>query len=222
MKPDIRVQIAVNIRRIRSEKSVSASELARKSGISKATLSKLESGTGNPTIETLQSLVSSLDVSLEEILTNKDSRMRVVRAREQDWVKGSAVSMRSLDRLSGRSVVDAYESTFAKGIRRESEGHMAGTLEHMFVTAGRLLAGPVDEATELEAGDFARYPADGPHLYEALGGDAQAVLLISYTQAPSGDQEMQRELEHMLSTGDSKPTYLDTISKPRKEAPVDE
>jgi transcriptional regulator with XRE-family HTH domain len=201
----VKTRIAINLQRIRAEKSVSLSEVARSSGMSKATLSKLEAGMGNPTIETLTALANSLGVTLEALLSDEASRVRVVRPTRESWVRGSAVGMRMLDRLAGRNVVDVYEAEFKGGLRRESEGHVRGTIEHLFVVGGRLLAGPSGEEVELGAGDFARFPADRPHLYEAVGGDARAVLMISYTKMPSREQEMHRELEHLLSPTDRSP-----------------
>ena len=48
--------LAANLRALRGQAGLSLSELARRSGIAKGTLSQLESGTGNPTIETVFSL----------------------------------------------------------------------------------------------------------------------------------------------------------------------
>jgi transcriptional regulator with XRE-family HTH domain len=198
----VKTHIAINLQRIRAEKSVSLSEVARSSGVSKATVSKLEAGMGNPTIETLTALANSLGVTLDTLLTDEASRVRVVRPTPESWVRGSAVGMRMVDRLAGKNVVDVYEAEFAGGLRRESEGHVRGTIEHLFVVGGRLLVGPTDETVELGVGDFARFPADRPHMYEAVGGDARAVLLISYARMPSREQEMHRELEHLLSPTD--------------------
>lgn len=192
----------MNLRRVRMERYVSLSELSRASGVSKATLSALESGTGNPTLETLDALAGALDIKLEVLVTGEGTRARVVRAEEGAWVEGSAVGLRLVDRLVGRGMVDMYEATFASGVRRESEGHAPGVLEHLLVTSGRLLAGPVGDSAELEAGDRITFAGDAPHVYEAIGGNARAVLLISYVRPPSPDQELERELEHVLSEGD--------------------
>jgi transcriptional regulator with XRE-family HTH domain len=202
----VRTRIAINLQRIRAEKALSLSEVARGAGISKATLSKLEAGMGNPTVETLAALAAFLGVKLEALLSDEAMRVRVVRPSEESWVRGSAVGMRKVDRMAGRSVVDVYEAEFKAGLRRESEGHGRGAIEHLFVVGGRLLAGPEGEEAELEAGDFARFAADRPHAYEAVGGDARAVLMISYTRMPSREQEMHRELEHLLSPADRPPT----------------
>lgn len=200
----IQIRIALNLRRLRSEKAVSLSELARDSGMSKGTVAKLETGSGNPTVETLQSLANSLGVSVNDLLTDEDSRVRVVRAAEGAWVEGSALGYRLVDRLLGRNAVDVHEFTFANGMRRESKAHVPGTLEHLFVTAGRLSVGPIGDTVELRVGDYVRFLADRPHTYEAVDGDARAILLISYLQAPSSKQEMQRELDHLLSVGDER------------------
>ena len=196
------IHIAFNVRRLRIENGLSLSGLARASGVSKGTLSRLEAGSRNSTVKTLSALANSLNVTVDDILSDEFSGLQVIRPNEEDWVRGSTLGVRLLDHLPGRSVVDVYEATFADGMRREAEGHGDGILEHLFLTAGRLLVGPVGEAVELEAGDFIRFPADGPHMYEAIDGDAQAVLLLSYLQTPSSNQEIQRELQHMLSSGD--------------------
>jgi len=45
--------IAASLRRERRRTGLSLTEVARRAGIAKSTLSQLESGTGNPSVETL-------------------------------------------------------------------------------------------------------------------------------------------------------------------------
>ena len=45
-----------NVRRLRLERGLSVVELAARSGVARATLTQLESGRGNPTIETIAAL----------------------------------------------------------------------------------------------------------------------------------------------------------------------
>lgn len=54
--------VARNVRRFRRERAMSLGELARRSGLAKQTLSKIEQGTGNPTVETLALLGAALDL----------------------------------------------------------------------------------------------------------------------------------------------------------------
>src|SRR5262245_57848445 len=60
--------LAANLRARRDEQGISLSELARRSGIAKGTLSQLESGTGNPTIETVFSLSNALGLPVSALL----------------------------------------------------------------------------------------------------------------------------------------------------------
>ena len=56
----VRDMLAANLRRARVERGLSLSEVSRRSSIGKSTLSQLEAGTGNPTIETVFSLSRAL------------------------------------------------------------------------------------------------------------------------------------------------------------------
>jgi quercetin dioxygenase-like cupin family protein len=47
----------------------------------------------------------------------------------------------------------------------------------VLVLEGRLIAGPVERITELTAGDYASFPTDVPHVYEAGRQAARALLL---------------------------------------------
>ena len=52
--------LAQAIRRERLQSGMSVSDLARRAGVAKSTLSQLESGLGNPSIETLWALATAL------------------------------------------------------------------------------------------------------------------------------------------------------------------
>src|SRR5260370_1172463 len=56
--------IAASIRRERDRAGLSLTELARRAGISKSTLSQLESGARNPSVETLWALGAPLGLTL--------------------------------------------------------------------------------------------------------------------------------------------------------------
>jgi transcriptional regulator with XRE-family HTH domain len=56
--------IAKSLVRERLRTGLSLAEIARRAGIAKSTLSQLESGNGNPSLETLWSLCVALDIPL--------------------------------------------------------------------------------------------------------------------------------------------------------------
>lgn len=58
-----------NIRKFRNQKGLSQEKLARLADVSLPTLTKIEAGeTPNPTIETVKSLASALNISIDNLL----------------------------------------------------------------------------------------------------------------------------------------------------------
>ncbi|MGH9278374.1 MAG: helix-turn-helix domain-containing protein [Acidimicrobiales bacterium] len=172
--------LARNLRRTRVERGLSLSDLARRSDVAKATLSSLESGRGNPTIETIGALADALGVPSGDLLAENDQAVQVVRANERQPVDQEGDYISFLERLVGRAIVEVYELSFPAGGRRESSPHSPGTVEHVLVTRGRMVTGTVEEPVELRVGDFAHFAADQPHVYAAPGMAARAVVLLSY------------------------------------------
>ena len=56
------MSLAHSLRALRRDRGLSLSDTARASGVSKATLSGLESGRGNPTLATVLNLARALEV----------------------------------------------------------------------------------------------------------------------------------------------------------------
>src|ERR1700757_3578418 len=73
--------IAASLRRERRRSGLSLTELARRAGLAKSTLSQLESATGNPSVETLWALAVALDIPFSR-LVEPPPPVRVVRAGE--------------------------------------------------------------------------------------------------------------------------------------------
>lgn len=172
-------RIAANLRTLRQRRGLSLVTLAERSGVARATLTKLEAGRGNPTIDTLYALADTLGAALGDLIGEPAAtRVEVIRAGEGDRVPG-AVSARLLDRTHGRRLTELYEVGFATRTRR-ADPHPAGVVESLILTAGRLRVGPTDNPVVLAAGDFVRFPGDVPHLYQAIDSPAHGVLVMSH------------------------------------------
>src|SRR5260370_35982804 len=74
--------IAASLRRERARAGLSLTEVARRAGIAKSTLSQLESGAGNPSVETLWALGVALGVPFSQLVDPPAPQVRVVRAAE--------------------------------------------------------------------------------------------------------------------------------------------
>ena len=75
---------------------------------------------------------------------------------------------------------DVYVLRVEPGPARESAPHMPGTVEHLVVGSGRVLAGPQDEPVELAAGDYLSYPGDVPHTCQALEPGTTCVMIMQH------------------------------------------
>lgn len=176
MTPGALIARAIQKERHRADLSLSA--LAAKAGLAKSTLSQLEAGQGNPSVETLWSIASALDIPFSFLFETPEPELTVIRA-EEGVSLSSEVSEFSATLLANcppSSRRDLYRVQLRSGTVRESDPHPQGTLEHVLVSAGRVKVGPRDTTEILGPGDYFRYPADVGHSYEALS--AQAVLLL--------------------------------------------
>lgn len=176
----VRDVLAANLKRVRTGQGLSLSELSRRSKIGKATLSQLESGTGNPTIETVFSLSRVLDVPISDLVDGRPAGgVTVVRGADVEVLRGAGVDLRALRRIeSGDAVCELYDQRVRAGSTQESLGH-SGT-EHTVVQAGRLAVCVDGREVELGPGDYVGFDAMLPHSYTALDGDVLSVLLLQY------------------------------------------
>src|SRR5215467_11473891 len=75
-------EIALALRKERERAGLSISELAKRAEVAKSTLSQLESGNGNPNIETIWALSVALDVPFSRLVDPPRPRVQVIRAGE--------------------------------------------------------------------------------------------------------------------------------------------
>lgn len=178
----VQATLAANLRRLRIARQLSLSELARATGVSKATLSGIERGRCNPTVDTLASLAGVLRVSFSELLEELSlGEVRVIRASQRQVQALAGVRHVSLDSLAPAT---GSVSELALQPRQvyEPKPLAADARAHVYVVQGKLIAGPLERVTELAAGDYASFPADVPHAYESGRHPARALLL---TQLPA-------------------------------------
>ena len=168
-KPPLDV-IAAALRRERNRTGLSLTEVARRAGIAKSTLSQLESGTGNPSLETLWAISVALDTPFSRLLDPPRPRVQVIRADEGPTVSAAEANYQAtlLDSSQAGARFDVYRIRAEPGAARASDPHMPGIVERVVLGFGRALVGIADEPVELYPGDYICYPADVPHIFQAL------------------------------------------------------
>jgi XRE family transcriptional regulator, regulator of sulfur utilization len=175
------VQLGRSLRAHRDAARLSLAALAARSGVSKASLSMIEKGGANPSLETLWRLAGALGVSLGTLVGESEPpRTRLIRA-------GQGTPLVSDSGLSGRLLVtegrphrtEVIEFDLQPGAEYESRPHHVGTEEFVFCIRGRIEVGPQDAEERLRAGDALWFPADLPHRYRTSDG-ARCLLALSY------------------------------------------
>ncbi|GAB2834834.1 XRE family transcriptional regulator [Actinocorallia aurea] len=168
--------IGRRIRALRGVRGLSLSELAQRAGVGKATLSALEAGTRNPTIETLYAIAAQLDVPLAALLTDPGPHAAV------PPVHGAAVTAELLETFEDAAwTTELYRLRILPGRRQISPAHPVGVTEHLTVFQGTALVGPPEGPLTVPAGAHASWTSDTPHLYAtATSEEVHAALLIRH------------------------------------------
>lgn len=177
--PNPKELVAASLKRERTRVGLSIAELARRAGIGKSTLSQLESGDGNPSVETLWALSTALGVQFSALLDAPTPRVEVVRFGGGAVIPAANAdySTALLSTASPGSRRDLYLIRAEPGKPRISAPHSRGIVEHVVITAGRARVGPPDEAVELGPGDYIRYAGDAEHVFDALEPGTVALLI---------------------------------------------
>ncbi|WP_249354288.1 XRE family transcriptional regulator [Rhodococcus sp. USK13] len=176
--------MARNVRRYRQERGLSLGELARRSGLSKQTLSKVEQGNGNPTVETLAQLSAAMDIQVRRLLTEWGTPVFVQRRDDVEWTDENGRSERILDEVYGSGYVQTHVLRLDHGaeVNDPSDVNPPGTLLHVYVISGRLETGPLSEPVIVETEDFVRFPGDLPFRHACLSESVVAHVVTTLPQ----------------------------------------
>lgn len=175
--------IASSLRRERARAGLSLTEAARRAGIAKSTLSQLESGAGNPSVETLWALSVTLDVPFARLVEPQRPRVQVIRAGEGPTVSSERANYMCtlLASCPPNARRDLYLISTEPGIPRRSDPHMPGVTEHVVLSSGRASIGIAENPVEMRPGDYIAYPGDVAHVFEALEPGTRAVMISEHT-----------------------------------------
>ena len=179
MVEQLGIRIGSAIRRERSAAGISVSELARRSGVSKATVSQLESGRGNPSVETLWALGDALGVPFARLVDETTEPVTFIRAADAPLIRsaGSSYEAALLSASPHNARRDVYLVQAERNSPKASAPHALGTVEHVILVSGAARVGPASSPLSMSPGDYLCYPGDAPHVFEALDEGTTAVLI---------------------------------------------
>jgi XRE family transcriptional regulator, regulator of sulfur utilization len=178
---ELTMQVGREVRAHREARGMSVNVAAQRAGVSKTILATIESGAGNPSLETLGRIARALDVSVATLLAEDDLLVsRLIPRRDDAWITFESGIDGRLLHVDGRGRRhELLELRLAPGRRYASRPHVAGTEELVLCLEGRLSVGPEDHEQDVDVGDAVLFAADVPHVYFSDEG-GRAVCCFSY------------------------------------------
>ena len=164
-------QVGPRLQRLRKQRGITLTSLAAATGISKSTLSRLETGQRRPSLEVLLPLAQAYRVPLDDLVGAPevgDPRIRLKPRR----VKGRTVLP-----LTAPGGVQAWKIVIpASQSRPEPRTHDG--FEWLYVLSGRMRLLLGDRDLVLGVGEAAEFDTQVPHWFGSTGDGPAAVLSI--------------------------------------------
>jgi transcriptional regulator with XRE-family HTH domain len=165
-------QVGARLQRIRTQRRMTLTDVAESTGISKSTLSRLETGQRRPTLELLLALSHAYRVPLDELVAapeEGDPRLRL----KPGQVKGRTVIplTRQPDAMQAWKII--IPTSKVKPEPRAHDGH-----EWIYVLSGRMRFILGDQDWVLSPGDVATFDTKVPHWFGSTGGEPAEILSI--------------------------------------------
>jgi transcriptional regulator with XRE-family HTH domain len=190
------VPIARNLRRWRAAREMTLSALAEQAGVAKSTVSLIERGHGNPSIDTVGALAAALGVPFASLLQDESSADAVALVRERDspviavdetGLAGEGLVVRHLLTRTGGALIEIYTIVLEHGAVRHGEPHVPGLFEHVTVAAGSVRISTDSFSEVLNRGDLISFRADRAHSYHVIEGPVRLVSVHEHPRRASID-----------------------------------
>jgi transcriptional regulator with XRE-family HTH domain len=166
------MRVGREVRAHREARGLSISAAAERAGVSKTSLATLESGVGNPSLDTLSRVAGALDVPVSTLFVGDEPVVtRLIRRAGADWASYESGLRGRVLHVDGRDRRwEVLELRLAKGRRYASPPHAPGTEELVVCVEGDVTVGPAGHEERLVPGDALNFAADVPHTYRSRAG----------------------------------------------------
>lgn len=164
--------VGPRLRRVRDRRGVTLAELSEATGISKSTLSRLESGQRKPSLELLLPIADAHQVPLDELVGAPEVGDPRVRFVPEDRNGRVVIPLtRQAGGLQAWKVI--IEPTDEKPVLRIHEGY-----EWLYVLAGEMRLIVADHDITMGRGEVAEFDTAVPHWFGAAGDDPVEILSL--------------------------------------------
>lgn len=174
--------IGSTIKATREVQQLTLSDLAKRAGVSKSVVSRIESGLTSPTAVMLAKLAEGMTVSLSSLLRGDlGPPVHIQSAVEQPVFTDPKTGLvrRTLSPVSPDALVEiVHNSLPAKKTTGKFPAHSMGTQEHVVVIAGKIEVTVGKRVFLLGTGDAAQFAADSDHSVRNVGTKKAEWILV--------------------------------------------
>lgn len=179
---ELKAIITEKMKMIRTDKQMNLDQAAEVTGISKAMLSQIERGQSIPTITTLWKIAAGYKVPLTYFVEEDKSDYSLVDFHSAGPIYEEEEKMKTYT-LFPYNPAQNFEMLyieFDEDCLHESDRHLNGVDEYLFVLSGSLKLCLGQEKVHIEKDQCFRFKADVPHSYATPEGTACRVLNIIF------------------------------------------
>lgn len=174
--------IASNLKRLRTERKLSLSNLAELSGVSKVMLGQIERGESNPTINTIWKIANGLKVPYTALIDEPTSNAILVK--KEDTTKQSSEDGKYRISCSFTSNPKRNFELFTVEIDPHSvynsNPHGEKIQEYILIFNGELTLKTEEQEYTLRSGDSIMFDAAKPHIYKNITNEIARMTIINY------------------------------------------
>ena len=164
--------VPARLRTVRTRRGMTLLEVAERTGISKSTLSRLETGQRRPTLEILLALSTTYRVPLDELVAAPEVGDPRIRLRPGQ-VKGRTVIPLSREPDSMQAWKIVIPTSKVDPEPRAHDGH-----EWIYVLSGRVRLVLGEHDSVLDPGDVVEFDTQVPHWFGSTGAGPAEILSI--------------------------------------------
>jgi transcriptional regulator with XRE-family HTH domain len=177
---DVVLSLANRLHAMRESRGWTLEELAERTGLSKAYLSRLEGGDRQPSIAALLTVATAFGVSIAALFEQPDDSADclIVRGDTAPSVNANGLTYTPLSSSTKPFNLQPIAVT-VPARRKGNETYQHDGEEWLYVTAGRLRVTVAGKHHELNTGDSAHFDSRLPHRLDALDNTDAKIILVA-------------------------------------------
>jgi transcriptional regulator with XRE-family HTH domain len=169
--PDVLAEVGPRLKRLRHRRSITLTALAAKTGISKSTLSRLESGQRKPSLELLLPLADAYQVPLDELVGAPE--VGDPRIRFKPRTRNGRLIFPLTQQTSGLAVWKVVIPP-----QRERELRTHDGYEWLYVLSGEMQLILGEHDITMRVGEVAEFDTRMPHWFGPAGDEPVEILSV--------------------------------------------